>query len=391
MPWLTRKTPAWAALLLLLLTRCVQPYDPGVAGDSEVLVVDAVVTDQPDPQPVKLSRSLVQNGKVFSQPVRGAAVELLVNGTPLTLAETDPDYPGWYPLPADFRGKPNERYQLRFRLADGRRYESTVEMLAPVPPIARVYDKFDARGIVNTEKTVFTPAHLIYVDTQDPPGQPNRYRWSYTFWERQHWCDFYLGGLFVVSDSLTGAGACVPQRTPSRTIYDYQCRTTCWDVFQGAELNVFADQYGDGRPILGRLVGRVPYYEATGTLVELRQYGLSRGAYDYFRILDEQTQRTGGLADTPPAPITGNVRNVADEREVVLGYFSASAVSVVRYWLDRRGATTAPIGLFQATYARVPNPEPEGRMAPPYGIRPPTVRCVPGPTRTPVAPVGWRQ
>ncbi len=369
------------------LTACVQPYDVVLNADSEVLVVEATLTDQPGQLPFHLSRSLVQNGKVYGYPVKGAKMEVLVGGggqvVPLT--ETDPSY---YALPEGFRGNVGERYQLRFTLPDGRRYESTAEVLPAVPPVAKAYDRFDPKGIVNAEKTKYTPAHLIYLDLADPAGERNFYRWNFTFWERQQWCETCLGGYFAVTDSLTGGGACVSVRSPTPPLFDYECRTDCWDIFQGSELNLFADQYSDGRPLLGRVVARIPYFAANSTLVELRQYALTAAAYRYFKLLEDQTQNTGGLADTPPAPITGNIRNVQNPDEAVLGYFGASGVTVVRYWLERRNANTAPVGLFQAQFGRLPLPEPPNGPYP--GIRPPTVRCVPGPTRTPLPPAGWR-
>eukprot|EP01098_Paradermamoeba_levis_P010004 TRINITY_DN4190_c0_g2_i1.p2 TRINITY_DN4190_c0_g2~~TRINITY_DN4190_c0_g2_i1.p2 ORF type:complete len:130 (-),score=4.04 TRINITY_DN4190_c0_g2_i1:1925-2314(-) len=120
------------------------------------------------------------------------------------------------------------------------------------------------------------------------------------------------------------------------------------------------------------------------------------------------TQSTGGLADTPPAAPTGNVKRIGSTSQSVAGYFTASAVSSFRYWLDRRDARGVPFGatdpggtsgapgaeLYYALNLRQPNPEPT--FPPPFVLiyggppRPPTAICVSSDSRTPYKPEGWR-
>jgi len=208
-------------------------------------------------------------------------------------------------------------------------------------------------------------------------GTRNFYAWSWTLWEKQNWC-----GSEKAFGQLTG-------------YYDYNCRTKCWDLLFSEKFTVFADTYSDGRTIGGQLVAQIPYYQEAGpttggALVEIRQFALTPAAYRYFKLFSDQTQNTGGLVDTPPAPLIGNVRNLVDELEIVTGYFSASAVTTYRHWIDRTTATGPPIGFFQAlNNGRIPNPEPFS--CPPMGdCRPPTLICLPSDTRTPNQPEGWQ-
>ena len=71
----------------------------------------------------------------------------------------------------------------------------------------------------------------------------------------------------------------------------------------------------------------------------------------------EQTQNTGGVAAAPPTALVGNVRNGANEKESVIGYFTATAVTPVLVWIDRRDAVGRPPGLFAALNGRPPSPE----------------------------------
>ena len=373
---------------------CVAPFDrQELALQGDLLVVDGTVTDQPEPQTVRLSRVSVIRGLPGRVPVEKATVEVRVDGAQtVTFRET---LPGTYQAPEGFRGRVGGRYQLRLQLADGRRYESGEEILPAVSPITKTYDRFDPQGIANAEKTAFTSAHLVYLDTQDPANETNFYRWDYTLYELQDWCHACTQGRYVVFNRLTNQlveDCLTDTRLPRTNRYDYPCRTLCWEIIRNPAVNLFADRYTNGQPILGRLVGRIPYHQPRPALVEIRQYALTRDAYRFFQLLENQSQNTGTLADTPPAALVGNVRNPSDDRENVVGYFAASGVSVVRYWLDRQNASGPSVGLYQAfNNGEVPQPEPAGFLSEPFGIRTPTAVCKPSETRTPVRPEGWRQ
>ncbi|GAB3549052.1 hypothetical protein GCM10027577_26200 [Spirosoma fluminis] len=127
----------------------------------------------------------------------------------------------------------------------------------------------------------------------------------------------------------------------------------------------------------------------------LRQTSLTADAYRYFNSFRQQTQNTGGLADTPPTALVGNVRNQANARENVIGYFAASAVTEVRYWLDRKDAYEPAPGLFLALNGRNPVSEPPPPFGPSFIIdgppRPPTAVCRLSDTRTSFKPEGWRE
>ena len=374
-------------ILLMGEPACVEPFEPNLNLEGEILVVDAAITDQTERQTVRLVRSLAKPFNEFvEEPMTAARVTVLVNGTSISLRET---FPGSYDLPEGFRGRVGDQYQLQFTTSAGQRYESTVEKMQAVPPLTKVYDQFNRQGIADARREYFTPTHDVYIDTQDPAGERNFYRWTWTLWERQEWCHSCQASV-LVGDNVCGQNSfAIPNYIPPRW-YDYDCRSKCWDLIFSQDINVFADRFSNGQPIIGRRAGQIPYYQARGALVEIRQQALTANAYSYYQLFQAQTQANGGLADTPPVPLIGNVRNLTNEREIVVGYFTVGAVSTRRYWLDRKNATGTPLGLFEAQNSnRTPIPEPFVRT--PFEFRPPTAICIPSDTRTPVQPEGWRE
>ncbi len=114
---------------------------------------------------------------------------------------------------------------------------------------------------------------------------------------------------------------------------------------------------------------------------------LSANAYRYLKLIQDQSVNTGTLADTPPAPIKGNIENTADKNELTLGYFSVSMVEENRYWLLRDNVANAqPNGLFSIKNGRDPILEPSSVSRPAI----PLAICVSSGNRTSTSPAGWR-
>ena len=62
----------------------------------------------------------------------------------------------------------------------------------------------------------------------------------------------------------------------------------------------------------------------------IRQYSITPEAFRYWEAVKKIAQPTGSIFDTPPGPIQGNIYNVNDPAEEVLGYFEVSAVDTIR-------------------------------------------------------------
>ncbi|AQG79517.1 DUF4249 domain-containing protein [Spirosoma montaniterrae] len=387
---------------LSMLIGCIDPIAPRFNLTADVLVVDGTITDRAEPQRIRLNRSAADRftGRFGDTPLTGARVTVRVNDDEtITAREVSP---GTYQLPDGFRGRVGNRYQLQLELADGMRYASSTETMPAVSPILTTTDVYNPRSLTG-QLSPLTAANDLFIDTQDPAGTPNYYRWDWVLWEKQDFCQ--TCGNDQVYYERDDAGNLVEKCMPNRIVplpfprpqnIDYECRTQCWEILYSSQLSLFSDALSDGKRITNRRVAQIPFYQYYPALVEIRQSALTAEAYRYFRRLDEQSQQTGGLTDTPPAAPVGNIRNLSNDREEVVGYFTASGVSAVRYWLTRRNVTNelpaSPADpdrpkLFTYLNGRTPYKEPVS------GIRgrPPLALCVPGPTRTPIKPEGWQE
>ena len=423
-------------LLAVFVAGCVDPEDLTLRGTVDVVVVDGTITNLAEPQIIRLNRSRADplTGRFGVLPLTKITVQVVVDSA--GVIDCHETVPGSYQLPSDFRGQAGHAYQLRFTLANGTRYASMQQIMPAVPPVSKVSVQFNPKAIPPIVLNGFTAGYELLIDTQDPVSQRNYYRWDWDLYEKQDWCKSCTQGYYMTNkltlvssypnaliyraepDLLEDCFDAPPSelRDGSHTatpyfIFDYTCRTQCWEIIHSNTITLFNDQYANGGLILSKNVGQIPYYTHNPALITIRQSSLTPDAYQFFSLFQQQTQNTGGLADTPPAALVGNVRNVADSQEKVVGYFTAGAVSSIRYWLDKKDAFGLPLGgydnegnivqgdqeLYFALNKRLPKPEPQSSAAYSLGFvivgggsRPPTALCTPSDNKTPVKPEGWR-
>ena len=409
----------------LLLVCCVDPYEPDVKSTVDVVVVDGVITNLAEVQVIRLNRSRADpfTGRFGTLPIAKATVEVVVDSAEAIACHETID--GSYQLPSDFKGQVGHAYQLRFTLTDGTRYVSNQQVMQAVPPIDRVYSQFNQRSLPIPLSGFYTAGHDIQIDFTDPADQHNYYRWDWKLYEPQVFCRTCVKGYYSVyepievrppsgfyrsGEKLLEDCFYPPERQGMPTDdfrFDYFCRTKCWEILYSYSLNLFDDQLTNGGLNVKRTVSQIPFYQNSPCLAEIRQGSLTKDAYRYYKLFQDQTQNTGGLADTPPTALIGNVRNVADPDEAVIGFFTASAVSTKRHYIDRRDTEGIPYGssdlenppqssgeqLFYALNLRKPIPEPSPPNTIPLFVdgtqRPPTAICAPSETRTPFKPEGW--
>ncbi|MBC3788931.1 DUF4249 domain-containing protein [Spirosoma utsteinense] len=384
---------------LVLPLGCVDSLDLSERGTVDVVVIDGTITNLAEDQIIRINRSKADRltGRFGSTPITQATVSVVVDSAQIIpMTETDS---GTYKAPTGFVGQIGHAYQLRITLREGTRYESSTEVMQSVPPMGKLSARFNPNSLPADQRlqNFYAAAHDFYVTLQDPANQHNYYRWGWKLWEKQEWCISCANALYFINDPGTNIGLyekCFPVNPLQPFVYDYVCRTQCWDIFQGYEVNVFDDQYSNGGTITDRRVAQIPFYQTNPCLVEIRQGSLTADAHRYFKLLQDQTQNTGGIADTPPTIAGGNIQNVTNTREAVVGYFSASAISSELYWLDRKDATTRAPGLFMAQNDRDPIPESLIFGNLPFIFagesRPPTAVCLESDGRTPNTPKGWR-
>lgn len=378
---MSTKTKWFILVIGLWVCSCIEPFEINFPQGKKILTVDATITDTTDEQFFTITESENRNSVVYSFPIRQAKVEVVVNNAERVLLTERT--PGIYALPVSFRLKVGNSYKLSFEKSDGTKYESGEEVMTSTPDIDKVYDEFRIAG--KETQVGYDPASYIYLDTTDPADEKNNYVWTWRLWEKQIICKSCHGSRFYV-EPLPEGKCLIEEKFKDVPYFDYACSGNCWDIFYNTTVNVFSDVFSNGKPIIGRLIAKIPYYSKDGALLEIKQQSVSAAAYRYLKLLVDQAQNTGSLVDTPPAAVIGNIKNVTNPSEEIAGFFMVSGVRSIRYWLNRQSAretNAVPTGIIGHQIHYEPNSEP------PEPPRPPMAPCIPGKYRTNMKPKGW--
>jgi hypothetical protein len=306
-------------LLTLLAVSCVTEFQPDAVGLPPSLIVEGQVTDQPGPYSIKLTRSADYSYKSLNLLETGATVTISDNlGNQETLKELPTG--GTY-LTTALRGVVGRSYRLTIQTKAGKRYESDREVLPAAPPILKLYYQYtNESGGLNLTKS---QGWDVYLDTKDPEVTGNYYRWTWTHYEFTDVCF----KRELANGSLTGLGCC----------------SSCWDITRCYNcISISSDVNINGQAISRQFISRVPYKSKSQYYLEVQQQAISKGAYEFWKSVRQLTSNTGGLFDTAPSIVRGNIQCISDPAERVYGYFGATGISEQYINVDRRDGQGVP-------------------------------------------------
>ncbi len=386
---------------LYFFISCIDPYKVEVEGSKSYLIVDGTITNTEERPIISIFETNETSNFKSSQftstispkpndirPISKAKVKVIENDSKtFDLVEIEP---GYYQMPLGFAGKIGNNYKLVFENTKGSVFESTNERMSPVSTIDKIYDTFNSTGIKDKlADGGKIPTNDVFIDFEDPANEKNFYRWKWTSFEIQNICETCKQGRYFRSQSNLGpSGECkLDQNLESNVFFDYECDSFCWDIFLGVNLDIFSDIYTNGLPQKNKLVAQIPLFQSNPCLVVVEQFSLNPNAYRYLKLLQDQSINTGTLADTPPAPIKGNIINKNNPSQLILGYFTASAKEEMRYMMGRKNTRGAqPNGIFRYKNKR------DYILEAPSIIRPsiPLAICKSSLFRTPNSPKGWQ-
>lgn len=294
-------------MLFLLIQGCIEPYEPDISKYEEVLVVDGTFTNLNEDHFVRLTRTYGYNnveGKLETGAVVAIKNEEGYTAAYVEIAE------GIYQLEKGrMPGIIGQSYQLLIKTQDEREYASNFETLKKPVEISNLYYEIEENIPTLTGSTL--DGLQIYLDSKDEHAETHYYRWDYAeTWE------------FVVAYDKPG----------------YLNRYKCWRTFNSTNISIANTLQLKEDQIFKYKLNFVPATNAKLSRrysINVKQYSLSAEAYDFWRKLELSNEHTGSLFDPPPTPVLGNVSNVNDPYEPVLGYFEVSGVSEKRIFISR--------------------------------------------------------
>lgn len=341
--------PLALAAICFLLTTCITSYDYSATEHTPKLVVDGRVTDQPGPHRINLSYSTpyFNEAQFDGKYIDDATVSIEDNdGIRTTLQHSRR---GTYETPGGFTGKPGKHYTLTITLANGKEYRSLPEEMKFVPPIDTIVGEYrelpegDLRGEFD-----------LSIETKDPSTKEDFYQYRWLHYELKPYC-------YLQQDPNTGF------------INVVDCCENCWAIDQCAGcINILSDAVVNGGS-LKVPIATIPYDSKEPYFILVEQHSLTEEAYQFWKNVSTQINSSGGIFDSPPITIRGNIFNTNDPQEQVLGFFGASSVAVKSIHFQRNKISRIPFGTDRIYFQ----------------LNSPCIPCEVGLTRTTQTPTGW--
>jgi len=299
---------------------CVEPFNPSVGKYNDLIVIDATLTDEPGVQKVTVSRTSGLNDSSAFIPEIGCRVTILDDaGNIYDLSDA-----GNGKYTAAFSSEQLQTgtsYMLRVIDNGGDVFESDYQKLLPPPTIDSVTYRYEPKY------TPEFPEGLLgcqfYVNASDNSGEPKFYRWN-----MQETWEYH---------SIYNVGA-MWDGTLHDNYYFKENRTTCWMTKEVPGIYTATT-----RDMAVNVLKNIKLnYVSVGSdrlkfrySLLVREYSLSPEAYEFWSGLEKQTQQTGGLYETQPYMLTGNISCVSNPEKTALGFFSASGVRKKRIFAKR--------------------------------------------------------
>ena len=316
-------------VLIFFTFSCIEEFRPELDNFDNLLVLDGKITNEPGPYTIKLS---------ISSDVDFINIEALSNATVViseeggieeTLIEVNP---GEYKTKVDgIQGKVGENYKISITTANGKKYESPYQELKTPTNIESI------EGVV--EYHILPPdnfetiGYQFYVNSETSPYEQDYYVWfleaTYKYRAQMEVVYAYEGYYRELED-------------PDSLRLCY-VNYTINEVFTANTDNLVSPQ-----------ISQQPLAFVSGKGAELliryslltKQYSVNEEAYNFWNAIEKQAAAGGSLYTAQPYQIKGNIKNINDDNEPVLGYFLVAGVSENRIFIDAPNGLPEPAECF---------------------------------------------
>ncbi|GHA40939.1 hypothetical protein GCM10007103_22870 [Salinimicrobium marinum] len=296
------------------INSCVEPYEFETETFEDMLVVEALITDEVKRQEIILSRTYRLEEEVPAAE-RNASVSITDDtGNEFTFFETVT--PGVYASNMIFGLQPNRSYQLHIQTQDGRSYESDTAAFLPGAEIDELYAE---RTFLNGEDGV-----ALMVDSESSSAASN-----FALYEYEE--TYKIVSPYTVRNTIEFEGnnwSIVPNT---------RNETVCYNTIPSNEIilsNTSSLSENNLKSFVVRFLTKDNPVLAHRYSILVKQYSLTPEAYSYYSTLKKISGSESVLSDNQPGFVNGNIYSQENEDDKVIGFFTLSATSTERIYFN---------------------------------------------------------
>jgi hypothetical protein len=298
-----------ALLGLSLLVSCKERFMPDLPSPGTgYLIVEGNLNAGNDSTVLSLTRSYSLDGNAL--PVRETNAAITVEGADGSTQTLQMTLPGIY-RSLHLNLTPNTTYNVRIKTKDGKEYLSDPLSPLTTPVIDSVGWKRDESGI------------QFYANAQGANNSSKYYRWEYdeTWQINSYYKSFLVYDPPVIRDRL----------------FPQEDRYTCWKYDTATSIIIGSSAALSSNLVYQQPLLKIPQNDerlAVRYSLMVKQYSVTKDAYEFYEIMKKNTESLGTLFDAQPSELRGNIRCINDDQSIVIGYITASSVERKRIFVS---------------------------------------------------------
>lgn len=319
---------SWVVLFPLWLS-CVDKVDLDLPANELPYIVDGIITDQPGPDTVKLTKAYPADGTVYPRVGIEGARMAVTDDT--GLIDSLIDIGNGYYVTNTLNGVVGRTYQLSMLIPgdgnDTTRAASSPQRLVEAGTVDSIL--YEYTSSVNPDNGQPENGFNIYINATLHPNSGRRLQWNFM-------------GTYLVTTDPAAVQIPIPCDVPPCGFLTLPCADgclccTCYvytyegapilsqpNVTAGAQLSRVFTQYIP--------INKFTFFERYR--VEVTQVELSEEVFDFYQAIQKQAQNSSSIFQPPFFELKGNVAVQSGSRQVV-GTFAASTVSKRHIYIPR--------------------------------------------------------
>lgn len=303
-------------LLTFAISGCIEPYRPkDISETVDTYVVFGQITSIPGYHKVSVSKSSpIVNPKFI--PVSNCIVKITDTESNVFVCDSEGEngeYPIWIGEEYLSIGK---GFKVSVHTPEGIEIESEFDYLKPCPEIANIY--YERVDIPTTDPLYFEKGIQFMIDLQANDSFDRFFRWeveeTYEYRASYPIRYYYIGWMVWLPQPDYSRFYCWATN-PILNIYTLSTKGLQENRFKGYKLH-FVDNHTQ----------RLMYMYS----LKVTQHALSESYFNYLEQLRVNSSEQGGMFDTQPISITGNLYSPNTPNLKILGFFGASSVKSTR-------------------------------------------------------------
>lgn len=305
--------------MLTLVYDCKKPYAPPVTtSGASLLVVEGSINTGADSTIIHLTHTIP-----LSAPA-GTTLPPELNAIVSVESDANATYPltetgnGYY-VSTGLNLSTNNKYRLKIVTAQNKTYESDFVAAKNSPAIDSVSYQALNTGV------------QVNVSTHDPSNNSRYYLYKYDETWIIH-ADYQSYSIVSKTTDIYGnVRDTILFRDQAHQIY------TCWSGDKSSSIVL-----GSTDKLTKDVLANSPvifidsHSEKLGVRYSIlvKQQTLTKEGFEYYQQLSKNTEKLGGVFDPQPSDLTGNIRNIADPSEEVIGFITAGTIAEKRIFID---------------------------------------------------------